>query len=146
MRRSSGPIKIRHPPTKRQLESFDRLSRGMNANTDDGNFSATISSENDRRTADPFTTALQMAEREASMLSTNRWDLVQRVRQELDEAKGRRQRNQRQLDRSRLGVNIRSLDFDLGPLGSRLRVGALLGTTNIANIRHRRSRSRYMTH
>ena len=144
LRRSLGPVKIRHPPTKRQIESFDRLSRGMNANTDDGNFSATISSENDRRTADPFTTALQMAEREASMLSTKRWDLVQRVRQELDEAKGRRQRNQGQLDRSRLGVNVRSLDFDLGPLGSRLRVGAL--TTNIANIRHRRSRSRYMTH
>ena len=147
LRRSSGPVKIRHPPTKRQLEGFDRMSRGYHANIDDvGRLSATISSENDRRPADPFTTALQTAERETSMLSTKRWDLVQRVRQELDEAKDRRQRNQYQLDRSRLGVNVRSLDFDLGPLGSRLRVGALLGTTNIANIRHRRSRSRYMTH
>ena len=148
LRRASGPVKIRCPPTKRQLQSFDRLSRGYHANEEGTRQNGAGSTENSRCVADSFTAALAMAEREASMLSTRRWDLVQRVRQELDEAKARRQRSISQLDRSRLGVHVRSLDFDLGPLSPRLRIGSLLGPSgrNITNTHRRRSTSRYMNH
>ena len=149
LRRASGPVKIRRPPTKRQLQSFDRLSRGYHANDDNTQQNGAGSTENRRCVTDSFTAALAMAEREASMLSTRRWDIVQRVRQELDEAKVRRQQSINQVNRSRLGVHVRSLDFDLGPLSPRLRIGSLLGPSgrDIANIHHhRRSRSRYMAH
>ena len=147
LRRASGPVKIRHPPTKRQLQSFDRLSRGYHAN-DEGTRQngAAGSTEDNRCGTDSFTAALAMTEREAAMLSTKRWDLVQRVRQELDEAKVRRQRS---FDGSRrLGVHVRSLDLVLGPLSPRLRIGSLLGPSgrDITNTHHRRSRSRYMAH
>lgn len=149
LRRASGPVKIRRPPTKRQLQSFDRLSRGYHANDDKTQQNGAGSTEKRRCVTDSFTAALAMAEREASMLSTRRWDLVQRVRQELDEAKVRRQQSINQVNRSRLRVHVRSLDFDLGPLSPRLRIGSLLGPSgrDIANIHHhRRSRSRYMAH
>ena len=140
LRRASGPVKIRCPPTKRQLQSFHRLSRGYHANEEATRQNEAGSTENSHSVTDSFTAALAMAEREASMLSTRRWDLVQRVRQELDAAKVRRQRSINQLDRSRLGVHVRSLDFDLGPLSPRLRTGSLLGPSgrDITNIHRRR--------
>ena len=145
LRRASGPAKIRHPPTKRQLQSFDRLSRGYHANDNATNRQDRVGSTvHNRCASDPFTAALPLAEREASLLSTKRWELVKRVRQELDEAKMRRQRNE---GRSRLGVQVRPLDLNLGKLGQCV-LGAPGGQRgryfDITNTHQKRSR--YMTH
>ena len=115
-RRASLPAKIRRPPTKKQLQNFDRLSRGQHAkeNTDaSGEAAAGID-------LDPFNTSLERARREVSttLIAKKRWDLVKRVRAELDEVKERRQRNQDRLDRGRITLACQSLSCDFDLVGS----------------------------
>ena len=112
-RRASLPTKIRCPPTKKQLQSFDRLSRGRHAKenaVDDASGEG-----NGGRDLDPFNISLERARMEVSVLAKKRWNHVQRVRRELDEVKERRQRNQDRLDRGRMTLALQSIgDFDLG--------------------------------
>lgn len=129
LRRASAPTKIRHPPTRKQIQCFDRLSRGYHANEDaDG---ATGEADSCRRDIDPFNASLTLAQKEASILSTKRWDLVRRVRQELDEAKERRLRNHDRTDRARLGLSVHSLEMDL--LGSNQNIGGAVGSAETSS-------------
>lgn len=134
LRPTAGPAKIRHPPTKKQIERADRLSRGYHADED-------MASGTSLRGNGSFATsrldAFEMADRHVSDLCKKRWDLVRRVRQELDCAKERRKMNDDRFRRSRLGVTVRSFNF-LGSPNAAADRNEVVARVDLDHLRQRR--------